>query len=313
MTPYFSIIIPLFNKEKHILETLDHVWSQNFSDFEVIVVNDGSTDRSLEKVKSVSDSRLKLFSIENEGVSHARNYGISKATSDLIVFLDADDFWLDHHLLDLKDLFENFPDCGMYCKAYDKKDGSVMIPSKFKTIPTDTLWKGVIKDYFKSSVINSIAWTSAVMIPKSIFEKVGYFNEDYNSGEDTDLWIRIALKFPVAFSNKVSAIHNLDSDHKITDQSLSARSHIDFNSFQNQEKTNTSLKTYLDLNRYSVAIQYKLEGNKLLAEAAFKPIDKNNLSALQKLLFSLPNFIIRQLLTSRNFLRKLHLDLRLFR
>lgn len=313
MTPYFSIIIPLYNKEKHIKDTLSSVWSQSFSDFEVIVVNDGSTDSSLENVKSVSDSRLKLFSTENEGVSHARNYGISKATSDLIVFLDADDFWFEHHLQDLKHLYEEFPNCGMYCKAYDKKDGSIVIPSKFKNIPANKPWKGIVKDYFDSSVVNSIAWTSAVMVPKSTFEKIGYFDEIYNSGEDTDLWIRIALEFPVAFSNKVSAIHNLDSDHKITGQKLSSRNHIDFNRFQDQEKTNKSLKKYLDLNRYSVAIQYKLENNKSLAETIFKPIDRNNLTTSQKLLFSLPNYIIRQLLKYRNFLRRLHIDLRLFR
>jgi glycosyltransferase involved in cell wall biosynthesis len=313
MTPYFSIIVPLYNKEKHILETLNSVWSQSFSSFELIVVNDGSTDGSLEKVKSVNDSRLKLFSIENQGVSSARNYGISKAITDFIVFLDADDFWFEHHLLDLKNLHDQIPDCGMYCKAYDKKDGSIVIPSKFKNIPANKPWKGIVKDYFDSSVLNSIAWTSAVMVPISTFEKVGYFDDVYNSGEDTDLWIRIALEFPVAFSNTVSAIHNLDSDHKITDQKLSSRNHIDFNKFQNQEKTNKSLKKYLDLNRYSVAVQYKLEKNKELAETIFKSIDGNNLTTIQKLLFSLPNYIVRQLLKSRNFLRRFHIDLRLFR
>lgn len=313
MTPYFSIIIPLYNKERHIKDTLNSVWSQSFSDFEVIVINDGSTDSSLEEVKSIEDQRLQIFDIENKGVSHARNYGISKASANLIVFLDADDFWFEHHLQDLKYLYEEFPNCGMYCKAYHKKDCSVLIPSKFKNIPCDTLWKGVIKDYFESSLVNSIAWTSAVMVPKSTFDKIGHFNTAYNSGEDTDLWIRIALSFSVAFSNTVSAIHNLSSEHKITDLKLSSRHHIDFNRFQKEEKEHISLKKYLDLNRYSVAIQYKLEGNLVSAKNVYKDIDTDNLTTLQKRLFNLPTTIIKQLLKSRNFLRRLHLDLRLFR
>ena len=313
MKPYFSIIIPLYNKEKHIKDTLNSVWSQSFVDFEVIVVNDGSTDDSLENLKTITDNRLNVFSTKNQGVSKARNYGISKASSDLIVFLDADDIWLEHHLQDLKDLHEQFPGCGMYCKSYDKKDGSTLIASKFKNITTDSPWKGIVENYFYSSQISSIAWTSAVMIPRSTFETIGSFNTAYNSGEDTDLWIRIALEYPVAFSNTVSAIHNLSSDHKITDLKLSARSHLDFNEFQDQEKQNESLKKYLDLNRYSVAIQYKLEDNSSVAKNIFSHIKSDNLTSLQKILFSLPNSVIRQGLKSRNFLRRLNLDLRLFR
>ncbi|WCO00828.1 glycosyltransferase family 2 protein [Psychroserpens ponticola] len=313
MKPYFSIIIPLYNKEKHIIDTLNSVWSQSVSGFEVIVVNDGSTDGSLDQVNAVNDERLHIFSIKNQGVSNARNYGISKANADLIVFLDADDVWFEHHLKDLKDLHEEFPNCGMYCKAYDKKDGSILIPSKFKNIPNDRLWKGIVNDYFDSSLINSIAWTSAVMVPKNIFEKIGNFNIIYNSGEDTDLWIRIGLKFSIAFSNKVSAIHNLSSENKITDLKLSSRNHLDFNMFQKEESLNNGLKKYLDLNRYSLAIQYKLEHNILEAKNIYKQINLDNLTSLQKFIFSLPASAIRPILKSRNSLRQLGLNLRLFR
>ncbi|WP_052461109.1 glycosyltransferase family 2 protein [Psychroserpens mesophilus] len=313
MKPYFSIIIPLYNKEKHIKDTLNSVWSQSFSDFEVIVVNDGSTDGSLEEVKSINDKRLQIFNIENQGVSYARNYGISKANTDLIAFLDGDDLWLNHHLKDLKDLHELFPDCGMYCKAYNKKYGTILMPSIFKNIPEKSPWKGVVEDYFYSSQISSIAWTSAVMIPKSTFETIGKFNTAYNSGEDTDLWIRIALQFPIAFSNTVSAIHNLSSENKITHLKLSSVNHLDLNAFQDREKNNENLKKYLDLNRYSVAIQHKLENNPSEAKTIYKHINPENLTALQKKLYSLPSFAIRQILKSRNFLRRLNLDLRLFR
>ncbi|MEY8847532.1 glycosyltransferase family 2 protein [Psychroserpens sp. XS_ASV72] len=313
MNPYFSVVIPLFNKEKHIKTTLNSVWTQTFQDFEVIVVNDGSTDNSLEIIQSIQEDRLKIYSIENQGVSHARNFGISKVTSDKIVFLDADDIWYPHHLEDLKKLFEAFPSCGLYCKAYKKQMGNLSIPSKYKDISKDSSWQGILSDYFESSLINSIAWTSAVMVPKSTFERVGTFNENYNSGEDTDLWIRIALNFPVAFSNKVSAVHNLSSEQKITHSKLSSRQHLDFDDYQNNAQGNASLKKYLDLNRYALAIQYKLENQLSQANKQYHKIDQNNLGMLHRLIYNLPKSGIYFLMKFRTFLRKFNIDLRLFR
>ena len=91
MQPFFSIIIPLYNKENAIEKTLKSVFNQSFTDYEVIVINDGSTDKSKEKVYAFSDSRLRLISTENKGVSQARNLGISESKGKLIAFLDADD------------------------------------------------------------------------------------------------------------------------------------------------------------------------------------------------------------------------------
>ena len=88
-----SVIIPLFNKEHFIKKTLLSVLSQTFSDFEVLLINDGSTDGSVDVVSSFIDERITLHTTKNKGVSHARNYGVSKSSSDLIAFLDADDIW----------------------------------------------------------------------------------------------------------------------------------------------------------------------------------------------------------------------------
>ena len=94
----FSVVIPLYNKENHIQKTLNCVLSQSFTNFEIIIINDGSTDNSLKKAEDIKDSRIFLYSIKNQGVSNARNYGIKKANSDYICFLDADDFWYNNHL-----------------------------------------------------------------------------------------------------------------------------------------------------------------------------------------------------------------------
>ena len=315
MKPYFSIIIPLYNKEQHISDTLKSVWSQTFTDFEVIVINDGSTDGSLDVVKSIREDRIQLFSIKNQGVSNARNYGISKANSDLIVFLDADDLWFNHHLQDLKDLYEAFPGCGMYCKAYNKKDGNRITTSTFTNIASDSNWKGIVKDYFASSCINNIAWTSAVLIPKTILNETGLFDTKITlgAGEDTDLWIRIALKYPVAFDNKVSALHQLHSDNRISNSNTNLRQFIDLEKYEPQAKTNSSLKRYLDLIRYSIAIQYKSVGNTEKVNFYKKEIDMNSLNKRQRFLLSQPLVSLKVLFKIKQILKKFGIQLSSFR
>ena len=94
----FSIVIPLYNKQDCIRQALDCVFNQSFQDFEVIVVDDGSTDRGAEIVREYKDERLRLVSQKNSGVSAARNAGIAAAHNSWIAFLDADDIWTHLHL-----------------------------------------------------------------------------------------------------------------------------------------------------------------------------------------------------------------------
>ncbi|WP_299224824.1 glycosyltransferase [uncultured Psychroserpens sp.] len=315
MNPQVSIVIPLYNKEKHVLDTLYSVWSQSFSNYEVIVINDGSTDNSLEQLSHCNDKRLRVFTTKNKGVSHARNYGITKAKAELIAFLDADDIWLEHHLEDLIHLYKQFPDCGMYCKAYNKKDGNIIIKSKYKNISSHIPWKGIVTDYFDSSLFNSIAWTSAVMVPKSTLEKTGGFdtNITLGAGEDTDLWIRIALNYPVAFSSKVSAIHILHSENRISNSNTNVRQFIDLDRYNYEAETNMSLKKYLDANRYSIAIQYKLAKNSNKATQYIKKIDKRLLNNKQRFLLSQSPFVLRLFFRLKQILKQQGILLSSFR
>lgn len=313
MPPYFSIIIPLYNKANHIKKTLQSILDQSFTNFEIILVNDGSTDNSLNIVKAFIDKRIYIYSIKNNGVSYARNYGINKTKAEHIVFLDADDYWKAHHLEDLKELHNAFPNCGMYAKAYTRQFKAFEVQSIYKNVSPINSWKGVLENYFTSSLANGIASSSSVMIPKKILIDVGGFNEKYNSGEDTDLWIRIALNHSVAFYNKVSVILNFYADNKITDSLLTKRNHIDFNTFEAFEKTNLSLKKYLDLNRYASVIQYKIEGNTTAFNRQLEYIDFRNISVLKKLSLKLPVYLLKLLINFRNWLRQFKINLRLFR
>ena len=141
-----SVIIPLFNKEKTIARCLESVQSQSYGNFECIVVDDGSTDNGASIVKSFKDSRIKYFYKENGGVSSARNFGVAKASADKIVFLDADDYFLEDALKILDDgITLNRTDCAA-ANFYRGKAFSRFLFSRIKT--------GVIKDPFKLWYLN---------------------------------------------------------------------------------------------------------------------------------------------------------------
>lgn len=315
MRPYISVVISLYNKEKHIQSTIESVLAQSFVDFEIVVVNDGSKDDSEAVVKSISDTRIRFYSQENQGVSAARNFGIEKAKADLIAFLDADDYWYPNHLDTLKTLHDTFPNCGLYASAYVKQFNAVRIPSIYKNILTTPNWMGVVADYFESSQINSIAWTSAVMIPKKVFATIGTFdtNITLGAGEDTDLWIRIALQYEVAFCNTVTAIHNLHSDNRISNANTNLRQFINLDAYEYAAHSKPSLKSYLDLNRFAIAKQYKLVGNHHKAKEVIAKIDLNNLNWKQQLLLKMNSTLLRISVKAQLLLRNLGINLSSFK
>lgn len=311
MTPKISIVIPLYNKTNAIKHTLDSALNQTYWDYEIIVVNDGSTDNSLEVVESIKDERVKIFTTKNYGVSAARNYGISKATADYIAFLDADDIWLPNHLKNLNQLLEKFPNCGLYCTAYEKHYNTFVSPAVYNDIPTHENWMGIITDYFNSSLKNAIAWTSATIVPKDVLLKLKGFDEiiTLGAGEDTDLWIRIALQYPVAFSNSVTAIHNLQAENRISNSKTNLRNFIDLDKYESHTPNHPSLKTYLDINRFAIGMQYKLSYNDKKAQDYFNKIDTNSLNNKQRFLMSRNTNTLRLIKKIQSFLRKSKLDL----
>jgi len=291
--PLISVIIPLYNKEQFIEATLLSVLNQTFSDYEIIIINDGSTDKSVEVVNSFDDNRIILYTTKNKGVSHARNFAISKANSDLIALLDGDDQWEPNHLENLYKLYTSFPHCGLYATAYHKQffNGKKM-KAHFNGVSSDHF--GVIEDYFLASIIDSIAWTSAVMIPKNTFENIGDFDEDMRSGQDTDLWVRIALKKSIAFS-AISSANKIILDpqqHLSYSSNRSDRMKL-FENFKNLGSKSKSFKKYMDLNRFSVAIERKLAGDLSAFLRLKKEIDILNLNTKQLILLNTPAVVIR--------------------
>jgi glycosyltransferase involved in cell wall biosynthesis len=207
-----SVIIPLQNKGPYIKRAIDSVLSQEYQNFEIIVVDGHSTDKGPDIVGSIQDSRLNLLTQPTKGVSEARNFGVEMSHGSLIAFLDADDEWLPNHLTAIIRLVEKFPESGAYTTAYKicDKNGKLRWPKYFAIPPPP--WEGLLPNYFSSAVRGEYpVWTSAVCIPKKIFSRMGGFAVDAWWGEDADLWGKIALKYPIAFSWEIGAIYHWDA------------------------------------------------------------------------------------------------------
>lgn len=213
--PLFSVVIPLYNKAAFIDRALDSVLAQTVQDFEVVVVDDGSTDNGSAIVSTYPDPRIRLIRQENQGVSAARNRGIKEAQSDFLAFLDADDEWSPEHLKTLLRLRNCFPGAGSFSTAYfhvqPRKDA---FPAKIYGIPPSP-WEGLFPDYFLSAALGeSPVWSSAVAIPRDVFNTVGLFKVGEKMGEDLDMWGRIALRYPIAFSWQGVAFYREDSNER---------------------------------------------------------------------------------------------------
>lgn len=207
----FSIVIPLFNKEDSIQVTLKSVIAQTNGDFEVIVVDDGSTDNSVAMVGEIGDSRIKLIKKPNEGVSATRNTGIELARYEYIALLDADDIWEPDYLAEQKKMIKEFPDAALWSCAYGYLTGE-------KKVEVDHLlpdgFRNYVKDYFDMKRATDLFCSSSVVIRKNAFKKAGKFDPRIGYAEDLDMWYRLILAFPVAFYNKTLAYYQQESENR---------------------------------------------------------------------------------------------------
>ena len=206
-----SVVIPLYNKEKQIAATLQSVLQQAFQDFEIVVVNDGSTDGSVAAAETVQDERIRIIHQENAGVSAARNRGIAEAKYELIAFLDADDRWKPDYLQTQYELMKKYPDCSVFACNYEfvHADGTVH-PSIIRKLPFEGQ-DGVLSNYFEvASCSNPPLWTSAVMVRKTAMQAIGGFPVGIKSGEDLLTWARLASRNKIAYSTRTSSLYLYD-------------------------------------------------------------------------------------------------------
>lgn len=187
--PQVSVIIPTYNRGWVIKEAIDSVLAQDYTEFELIVVDDGSTDHTSDVLDSYRND-IKVLSQKNKGVSAARNRGIAEASGKFIAFLDSDDLWLSQKLSVQIEFFNQTPDA-LICQTEEVwvRNGLRVNPRKRHKKPS-----GMI---FKPSLELCLVSPSAVMIQRNLLDRVGEFDENLPACEDYDLWLRISCRFPV--------------------------------------------------------------------------------------------------------------------
>ena len=301
-----SVIIPLLNKGQYIRRAIDSIFAQDYQNFEIIVVEGGSTDKGPDIVKSIRDPRLSLITQPTKGVSEARNFGVELSQGSLIAFLDADDEWLPDHLKTIMRLREKYPQAGAYTTAYKIciQNGKLRWP-KYRAIPPAP-WEGLLPSYFSSAAKGEFpVWTSAVCIPKKIYTDMGGFPLNAWWGEDADLWGKIALEYPIAFSWEIGAIYHWDASDRVCGKPV-----VDVEPFviTGREKLKTSqmdefvrkdLEEYIARKELYRAASHLFIGNIHQARDILMNTHTKYYKMRKILLFSLsfmPQFIIRSVL-----------------
>jgi len=190
----FSIVIPLYNKTHTIRKTLESVFLQTFQEFEVIIVDDGSTDDGVSVINEfITDPRIKIFQQENQGVSVARNNGVAQAKYEHIAFLDGDDEWLPQYLEKMKECIGLYPDAGMFCCAGYVTDNN----GEYLRIARKYEGKIILINYFENPHV--FTHVSATVVKKSVFNRSQGFPAGMRKNEDFALLYSMALLDDVVY------------------------------------------------------------------------------------------------------------------
>lgn len=207
---YFSVIIPLYNKEKSVSSTVESVLNQTYPHFELIVVNDGSTDNSLEVVQQFNDPRIRIIDKRNGGVSSARNVGIKAAKYEYLIPLDADDLWLPFALAEFVELIRNYPKAQVFATNFNITGKNLKGTEK----------RYYVNDFYYSSAIFMAKWniplmvTGCVAFHKSCIHISGLYDEEVSHGEDIDFWMRLKDNFRIAKSELVTLIYRFNVENR---------------------------------------------------------------------------------------------------
>ena len=196
MSHAVSIVVTCFNYGEYIEGALTSVYNQSFEDYEVIVVDDGSTDNSEEQVRPfLDDNRFRYIKQKNAGQANAKNRGIKESTGEFIAFLDADDLWKKDKLEQQLKLFENLEVGVVYSKAslIDAQGEPLPMPSQGKYLHPR---RGMISNYL---FLDNFIWFSSAVVRRECLNKLGLFDESLQMSIDWDLWLRISTRYAFDF------------------------------------------------------------------------------------------------------------------
>ena len=262
-----SVVIPLYNKEESIASTLQSVYDQTYTDYEVLIVNDGSTDNSSKIVKDFIahvDDRWVLISQKNSGVSAARNAGILAAKGEYVAFLDGDDLWDKDYLKTMAGLIAEYPDRSIYglgCTAVQRSEVSSFLDSD---------------DYYRGEagwkIVSNMAFTgSSCCVNRADAIEVGLFDTRMTHGEDIDMWWRLMLLHGGAVDKRPMVFYIQDSENRAMNKIIPLEKHIPYymDKYANAREINPEFRRFFDkemiyrLYPYLFTKQYRKEARRL--------------------------------------------------
>lgn len=284
----FSVIIPLYNKAPYVTKAIGSVLSQTFTDYELVIMDDGSKDASYDVASKAIGGRVNchIHRQENAGVSMARNNAVALSHGVYLCFLDADDWWAPSFLEEVSGLIDECPEAGIYGTNY-----TIVNETKGRTrVAPIGVEEGFEKGYIEycqvyAKTLAMPLWTGAVCIPRTIFDEMQGFPKGIKLGEDFLLWIKIALKYKVAFLNKPLAFYNQDVEavnRGVVQKGYDPDSFMTFHfgQFEDRERANHDLKVLLDRLRVFSLLRFRLHNthtdrvNKEIAKVDFSNVDK---------------------------------------
>lgn len=279
-SPFFSVIVPTYNRAKYVVNAIESLLQQNFSDFEILVIDDGSTDNTSNVIRSIQDSRVKYFYTANTERGAARNFGVTNSNGQYITFLDSDDIVYPIHLKEAKNVIDihHFPE--WFHLGYEVRSGNKVLWKENKKKGDQN--KRLIKGNFLSCM--------GVFLRRDIALKHQFDESRTLSGsEDWHLWMRLASRYPLYYSNLVTGCINQHDERsviKINAKQIVSRINYVYNSLiQDPEVTSFfnfndgKIKTYLNLylslhlalgNYRMLSIKYLLESVKEYPAVIFK-------------------------------------------
>lgn len=297
----FSVVIPLYNKAPYVAKTIGSVLAQTYTDYELVIVDDGSRDHSAEIAQQciIDQGHCRLIVQENAGVSMARNKGVAVSQGDYLCFLDADDWWEPTFLEEMDRLIEEFPDAGIYGTNY-----TIVNETKHKTrvasVGVDEGFSMGYINYCKvyAKTMYMPLWTGAVCIPREVFFEMNGFPKGIKLGEDFLLWIRIALKYKVAFLNKPLSYYNQDVEtaNRGVGRLHQPKEHMLWNLafLDEEEKTNAEYKQLVDnLRTYGLELYLLEKHYRYAAKMELKKVDWSKQPSKTRRLYHSPIWALK--------------------
>ena len=308
----FSVVIPAYNAEKFVMGAVNSVLNQTHRDFELVIVDDGSTDGTGAVIKQCADSRIRYIYQENAGVSAARNKGITESKGEFVCFLDSDDEWKENHLEVLNSLIEKYNDCGLYITGYDIRLNNGEIIHKSQQILSKIQDEEIMSDD-GYDVLNKNGYffnTNTICCRREVFDKVGLFAVGVKNGEDDDMWLRIFAYYSVAISKKATTVYDR-SNCGATGQRTEVFRHRFLERVEGilsspeiPEYRKESLRIWVERNKLSTARKYilscdKREAFKLLKKVKFNKVSKKKYLETVLCMF-IPSRLVRKRIDNRD-------------